>query len=95
MVGTVIAWIVGLVILGYLLVMVAGFLWEMVPLFTVHAYRHMRYTRKGVCYKCKRRFAAVNVTPVDQMYSSRVVTPVCECTDTKYLPMGNRHFAEW
>lgn len=95
MLGTVIAWIVGLVVLGYLLVWIVGGLVELAPFLVLGTYRHLRYTRKGVCYKCKRRFVGFIAQKVDQMYSDKVLLPVCACKDTKYLPIGNRHFAEW
>lgn len=88
-------WVIGFGILAAILLWFVSFLWEMVPLFTVDAYRHLRYTRVGICYKCKRPFEGYVETQVDQMYSSKVVVPVCDCKDTHYLPMGNRHAAEW
>lgn len=92
---SIIDWIAGAVLLVFILVWTAGFIWDVLVPLPVVAYRHLRYTRKGVCYQCKRKFAGFVAQPVDQMYSSRVLIPVCTCTDTKYLPMGNRHFAEW
>jgi hypothetical protein len=88
-------WIIGIVLMGFLLVWTIGGLVELVPFLTIDGYRHLRYTRKGVCYKCKRKFAGFAAQSVDQMYSDKVLVPVCSCKDTHYLPMGNRHFAEW
>lgn len=88
-------WVIGVIVTGAIILWLVGIVIELVPFLTVGAYRHLRYTRKGVCYKCKRRFAGFLVRPVDQMYANKALMPVCSCKDTTYLPMGDRHFAEW
>lgn len=88
-------WVVGIIIVGCILVWTISGLYELIPFVTRDAYRHLRYTRKGVCYKCKRPFQGYVEQQVDQMYAGRVLHPVCDCKDTHYLPMGNRHAAEW
>jgi hypothetical protein len=88
-------WIIGIVLLGFLLVWTIGGLVELVPFVTVGAYRELRYGRKGICWKCKEPYAMTIYRHADQMYGpDQISKGICPC-GASGLWHGNRHFAEW
>lgn len=60
----------------------------------VDLYQRMRYTRKGICPKCKKRLHG-RAERVDQTYNmtDTMVRAACSCGyQTTY---GNRRFGDW
>lgn len=79
-----------------LLALYVVFLWVLYPMkfMTVDLYKHVRYTRHGICPKCKLPATFVD-RPTDQTYgTSRVRKLVCSC-GSKTIPIGDRSSADW